>query len=170
MSEVQFFDDTNVNLSTTQDEKSTSVLNNEDMIHGLRRVKSAVNLRKRRRDLFFGRNPNGNVEVHKNTNNYRFGFKKWKGHVTQRPLHIRSETIQSLYADVNKIQLDSAHKWIVFDILYVILFGWWQSLVYLLLGVLMYLTIIGRHYGAYCFKMSKYFLWPFRKYVYVVCN
>lgn len=33
----------------------------------------------------------------------QFGFKKWKSHVTSRPLHTRSQTVQSLYADVNKI-------------------------------------------------------------------
>ena len=36
---------------------------------------------------------------------------------------------------------------VVFNIVYVILFGWWQALLYLLLGIIMYLTIVGRQYG-----------------------
>ena len=36
---------------------------------------------------------------------------------------------------------------VVFNIVYVILFGWWQALLYLLLGIIMYITIVGRQYG-----------------------
>ncbi|VDI11379.1 Ca2+:H+ antiporter, partial [Mytilus galloprovincialis] len=143
--------------------------NGEDNTNGLRRHKSESSIIRRRQNLssITSSLSEKDVEETKICNNYRFGFKKWKGHVTQRPLHNRSETVQNLYADVNKIKLEQAPRSVVFNILYVILFGWWQAVIYLVLGLVMYLTIVGRHYGLFCLKMSRYYLWPFRKFVYI---
>ena len=35
-----------------------------------------------------------------------------------------------------------------FNVIYVVLFGWWLSLVYIIMAGLMFLTIIGRDYGV----------------------
>ncbi|XP_052076160.1 uncharacterized protein LOC127714188 [Mytilus californianus] len=143
--------------------------NGEDRTNGLRRHKSESSIIRKRQNQssFTSSLSEKDVEETKICNNYRFGFKKWKGHVTQRPLHNRSETVQNLYADVNKIKLEQAPRSVVFNILYVVLFGWWQAVIYLVLGLVMYLSIVGRHYGLFCLKMSSYYLWPFRKFVYI---
>ncbi|GCC40219.1 hypothetical protein chiPu_0024378, partial [Chiloscyllium punctatum] len=44
------------------------------------------------------------VEAQKLANNYKFGFKKWKSHVTQRPLEDRSAIVKELYSDLNVIR------------------------------------------------------------------
>uniref|UniRef100_A0AAY5K5C5 Cation/H+ exchanger protein 2 n=1 Tax=Esox lucius TaxID=8010 RepID=A0AAY5K5C5_ESOLU len=96
------------------------------------------------------------VEAHKLANNYRFGFRKWKSHVTERPFEVRSDVVKELYSDLN-------HLITCGNVVYVLLFGWWVSLVYLLVSILMVITIIGAPYGKLCWKLSLYFLWPFGK-------
>uniref|UniRef100_A0A8C2Z309 Cation/H+ exchanger protein 2 n=1 Tax=Cyclopterus lumpus TaxID=8103 RepID=A0A8C2Z309_CYCLU len=49
------------------------------------------------------------------------------------------------------------------NVAYVLLFGWWVSLAYILIGLLMFITITGVPYGKLCWKLSCYFLWPFGK-------
>ncbi|XP_078275671.1 cation/H+ exchanger protein 1 isoform X1 [Rhinoraja longicauda] len=44
------------------------------------------------------------VEAHKLANNYKFGFKKWKSHVTERPWEDRSAIVKELYSDLNVIK------------------------------------------------------------------
>ncbi|KAJ7329323.1 hypothetical protein JRQ81_015497 [Phrynocephalus forsythii] len=44
------------------------------------------------------------VEAHKLSNNYKFGFKKWKSHVTARPWEDRSEIVKELYSDLNVVR------------------------------------------------------------------
>ncbi|CAG2244758.1 unnamed protein product [Mytilus edulis] len=71
-----------------------------------------------------------------------FGFKKWKGHVTQRPLHNRSETVQNLYADVNKIKLEQ--DLLVFVILSIV-FGYTDIVTPPIFGVDRETTLYNRH-------------------------
>lgn len=40
------------------------------------------------------------------------------------------------------------------NILYVFLFGWWISLIYILICPIMFLTLIGAPYGMYCITDS----------------
>lgn len=104
------------------------------------------------------------VEAQKLANNYKFGFRKWKSHVTERPFQDRSEIVKELYSELNVIKPLSAGTLFTFgNILYVFLFGWWISLVYLIVGVLMFLTVLGIPYGKLCWNLSCYFLWPFGK-------
>ncbi|TSQ92618.1 Low affinity vacuolar monovalent cation/H(+) antiporter [Bagarius yarrelli] len=44
------------------------------------------------------------VEAQKLANNYRFGFRKWKSHVTERPFEDRSEIVKELYSELNIIK------------------------------------------------------------------
>nr|XP_009677625.1 PREDICTED: putative cation exchanger C521.04c [Struthio camelus australis] len=44
------------------------------------------------------------VEANKLSNNYKFGFKKWKSHVTARPWEDRSEIVKELYSDLNVVR------------------------------------------------------------------
>ena len=53
------------------------------------------------------------------------------------------------------------------NILWVIFCGWWISIIYCLVGGLLFLTYIGRFYGSNCFTFAKYYLWPFEKFVMV---
>ncbi|KAG7279002.1 hypothetical protein CRUP_001943 [Coryphaenoides rupestris] len=87
------------------------------------------------------------VEANKLVNNYRFGFRKWKSHVTERPFEDRSEVVKELYSELNIIKPHSGHLITVGNIAYVFLFGWWVSLVYLLVCILMFITVIGTPYG-----------------------
>ncbi|XP_060073315.1 uncharacterized protein LOC132553120 [Ylistrum balloti] len=108
------------------------------------------------------------VEAHKISNNYLFGFKKWKGHVTDRPLSSRSEVVQNLYEDFDKIQPVNVSTLRPSNLLYVLLFGWWLALLYLIVGCLMFLSVVGWNYGVYCWMLARYFLWPFGKFVHLL--
>uniref|UniRef100_A0A0B7BH11 Sodium/calcium exchanger membrane region domain-containing protein n=2 Tax=Arion vulgaris TaxID=1028688 RepID=A0A0B7BH11_9EUPU len=105
------------------------------------------------------------IEANRISNNYRFGLKIWKSHVTSRPLVTRSEIVQDLYSDINtlkEVKVSSCHPC---NILYAVLFGWWLSLLYIVVGVLMGLTVIGLPYAKFSWRMAGYFLWPFGKFV-----
>ncbi|NXY85134.1 VNX1 protein, partial [Alcedo cyanopectus] len=131
------------------------------------------------------------VEANKLSNNYKFGFKKWKSHVTERPWEDRSEIVKELYSDLNVIR-GSGGGWLwghpgwwqrglgvimapacvspppgstvtCGNVLYLLLFGWWLSLLYVLVAALMFVTIVGAPYGQLCWDLAGYFLWPFGK-------
>ncbi|KAI4825757.1 hypothetical protein KUCAC02_021427 [Chaenocephalus aceratus] len=98
------------------------------------------------------------VEANKLVNNYR-----WKSHVTERPFEVRSEVVKELYSELNVIKPYSGHLITCGNVAYVLLFGWWISLAYFLIGLFMFITITGVPYGKLCLKLSCYFLWPFGK-------
>lgn len=50
---------------------------------------------------------------------------------------------------------------LVFNIIWLLLFGWGLFLAHLLAGVLLCLTIIGIPFGVQAFKLSVLGLWPF---------
>ncbi|NXJ83908.1 VNX1 protein, partial [Trogon melanurus] len=135
------------------------------------------------------------VEANKLSNNYKFGFKKWKSHVTARPWEDRSEIVKELYSDLNVVR-SSAGGWpwgrnparwqrgfgaalvttvppgasppagstVTWgNVLYLLLFGWWLSLLYVLVAAGMFLTVVGAPYGQLCWDLAGYFLWPFGK-------
>ncbi|TDH09911.1 hypothetical protein EPR50_G00090230 [Perca flavescens] len=110
------------------------------------------------------------VEANKLVNNYRFGFRKWKSHVTERPFEVRSEVVKELYSELNVIKPYSGHLITCGNIAYVLLFGWWVSLAYFLITPLMFITITGVPYGKLCWKLSWYFLWPFGKSIHEIGN
>ncbi|XP_061899075.1 uncharacterized protein LOC133647038 isoform X2 [Entelurus aequoreus] len=112
------------------------------------------------------------VEANKLVNNYRFGFRKWKSHVTERPFKDRSEVVKELYSELNVVKPLTGPGDLITcgNVVYVVLFGWWVSLAYLLVGLLMFLTVIGAPYGKLCWKLSCYFLWPFGKLVHEMGN
>ncbi|XP_067915522.1 cation/H+ exchanger protein 1 isoform X2 [Heterodontus francisci] len=102
------------------------------------------------------------VEAQKLANNYKFGFKKWKSHVTQRPLEDRSAIVKELYSDLNVIK-HSGSLFTFGNLLYVLLFGWWVALLYLLIAVIMFVTVVGVPYGKLCCSLAGYYFWPFGK-------
>ncbi|XP_068595334.1 uncharacterized protein cax2 [Brachionichthys hirsutus] len=110
------------------------------------------------------------VEANKLVNNYRFGFRKWKSHVTERPFEERSEVVKELYSELTVIKPHSGRLITCGNVAYVLLFGWWLSLAYFLVGLLMFITIAGIPYGKLCWKLSCYFLWPFGKSVHQIGN
>uniref|UniRef100_A0A8C6UKI6 Cation/H+ exchanger protein 1 n=1 Tax=Neogobius melanostomus TaxID=47308 RepID=A0A8C6UKI6_9GOBI len=103
------------------------------------------------------------VEAHREANNYKFGFRKWMGNVTERPIEVRSDIDKELYSDLSTVRLQEGSLVTCGNIVYVIFFGWWISLIYFLICPLMFLTIVGAVYGKLCWKMGCYFLWPFGK-------
>nr|XP_032636817.1 putative cation exchanger C521.04c isoform X2 [Chelonoidis abingdonii] len=103
------------------------------------------------------------VEANKLSNNYKFGFKKWKSHVTARPWEDRSEIVKELYSDLKVVKSPRGSTVTCGNILYLLLFGWWLSLLYLLVSALMFLTVLGAPYGKLCWDLAGYFLWPFGK-------
>ncbi|KAG8005627.1 Low affinity vacuolar monovalent cation/H(+) antiporter [Nibea albiflora] len=44
------------------------------------------------------------VEAHREANNYKFGFRKWKGNVTEKPIEDRSDIIKELYSDLSIVK------------------------------------------------------------------
>ncbi|XP_075455027.1 uncharacterized protein LOC142494354 [Ascaphus truei] len=110
------------------------------------------------------------VEALKLSNNYKFGFKKWKSHVTERPWEDRSEIVKELYSDLNTVKSSVGGRPFLIkslisfgNIIYLLLFGWWVSLLYLLVSALMFFSILGAPYGVLCWRLAGYFLWPFGK-------
>ncbi|XP_040019925.2 uncharacterized protein LOC120809855 [Gasterosteus aculeatus] len=110
------------------------------------------------------------VEANKLVNNYRFGFRKWKSHVTARPFEVRSQVVKELHSELNVIKPHPGRLITCGNMVYVLLFGWWVSLAYLFIGLLMFLTIAGVAHGKLCWKLSCYFLWPFGKSIHQVGN
>ncbi|KAM8891372.1 uncharacterized protein cax2 [Spinachia spinachia] len=110
------------------------------------------------------------VEANKLVNNYRFGFRKWKSHVTARPFEVRSEVVKELYSELNVIKTHPGRLITCGNVAYVLLFGWWVSLAYSFVGLLMFLTVTGVPHGKLCWKLSCYFLWPFGKSIHEVGN
>lgn len=49
--------------------------------------------------------------------------------------------------------------------IWLILFGWWVALFHVLVGALMFITIVGIPYGKFAFVLAKYWLWPYGKYL-----
>ncbi|XP_029318047.1 cation/H+ exchanger protein 1 isoform X2 [Cottoperca gobio] len=103
------------------------------------------------------------VEAHREANNYKFGFRKWKGNVTEKPIEDRSDIIKALYSDLSVVKPLEGSVITFGNIIYVLLFGWWISLIYCLICPVMFLTICGAPYGKLCLKMAWYFIWPFGK-------
>ncbi|KAM6137705.1 uncharacterized protein FYW35_014133 [Pterocles gutturalis] len=103
------------------------------------------------------------VEANKLSNNYKFGFKKWKSHVTARPWEDRSEIVKELYSDLNVIRSSGGSTVTCGNVLYLLLFGWWLSLLYVLVAAVMFVTVVGASYGRLCWRLAGYFLWPFGK-------
>ncbi|XP_058046611.1 uncharacterized protein LOC131202073 isoform X1 [Ahaetulla prasina] len=103
------------------------------------------------------------VEAHRLSNNYKFGFKKWKSHVTARPWEERSEIVKELYSDLTVIKSPTGSMLTCGNFFYLLFFGWWVSLLYVLVSLLMFLTVLGAPYGKLCWKLAGYFLWPFGK-------
>ncbi|XP_045205295.2 uncharacterized protein LOC123557719 [Mercenaria mercenaria] len=112
--------------------------------------------------------PENVIEAHRMENNFKFGFKKWKSHVTSRPLSERSDIVQDLYADISAAKPVRVSTIRPTNIMYLLLVGWWLALVYVVVALLMALTIIGRSYAPFCLRMAKYFLWPFGKFVFLM--
>uniref|UniRef100_A0A1A7WZP1 Cation exchanger C521.04c n=1 Tax=Iconisemion striatum TaxID=60296 RepID=A0A1A7WZP1_9TELE len=110
------------------------------------------------------------VEANKLVNNYRFGFRKWKSHVTERPFEERSEVVKELYSELNTIKPHADQYITCGNVFYVLLFGWWVSLVYFVVGALMFVTVIGIPYGKLCWKLCCYFLWPFGNTIHEIGN
>ncbi|NWW49575.1 VNX1 protein, partial [Pedionomus torquatus] len=103
------------------------------------------------------------VEANKLSNNYKFGFKKWKSHVTARPWEDRSEIVKELYSDLNIIRGSGGSTVTCGNVLYLLLFGWWLSFLYVLMAAMMFITVVGAPYGRLCWNLAGYFLWPFGK-------
>ncbi|PKK22070.1 hypothetical protein A306_00000161 [Columba livia] len=93
----------------------------------------------------------------------QFGFKKWKSHVTARPWEDRSEIVKELYSDLNVIRGPGGSTVTFGNVLYLLLFGWWLSVLYVLVAAVMFVTIVGAPYGRLCWDLASYFLWPFGK-------
>ncbi|KAK2190954.1 hypothetical protein NP493_64g05033 [Ridgeia piscesae] len=110
--------------------------------------------------------PENELEVQRMVNNHMFGFRKWKSHISKRPLADRSDIVKELYADSEHITTEDISNISTGNVLYVVLFGWWIAIGYLLVAVLMAVSIVGWRYSSFCWKLACYFIWPFGKYLY----
>ncbi|XP_072172364.1 uncharacterized protein [Diadema setosum] len=110
-------------------------------------------------------NPENEIEANRIEQNYMFGFKKWKSHLTKRPLQERSSVVQELYKYPKEIKPVSYPTLTVCNVLYTLFVGWLMALVYCLVGLLMFLTVVAWKQGVFCFKLARYFFWPFGYFV-----
>ncbi|XP_036615258.1 putative cation exchanger C521.04c isoform X1 [Trichosurus vulpecula] len=83
--------------------------------------------------------------------------------MTARPWEDRSEIVRELYTDLCTIRSPPGSSVTWGNVFYVLLFGWWLSLVYLLMSALMFLTILATPYGKLCWHLAGYLFWPFDK-------
>eukprot|EP00051_Salpingoeca_urceolata_P017462 m.237849 g.237849 ORF g.237849 m.237849 type:complete len:857 (+) comp18961_c1_seq1:198-2768(+) len=106
------------------------------------------------------------LEGKKDELNGLFGTHKWKGHLSKRPLEERSEVVKQLYQDDPLLPSSTWRDTTISvgNVLYAVFFAW-IALVYLLVGGLMCLTVVGRVYWPFCSTLARYFAWPFGKYV-----
>ncbi|XP_056157617.1 cation/H+ exchanger protein 1 [Lampris incognitus] len=103
------------------------------------------------------------VEANREANNYKFGFRKWKGNVTERPLEDRSDVVRELHSDLSILKSEPGSVVTCGNVAYVFLFGWWLSFIYFLICPVMFMTVCGAPYGKLCWKLTGYFIWPFGK-------
>lgn len=101
------------------------------------------------------------VEARRMINNHMFGFRMWMSQVS----HVsRQDQESELYNSEETSLTASAEATLRFStILYSVFFGWWLTLLYDIVGCLMYITYIGREHGKLCFQLGKFFLYPFGK-------
>ena len=50
---------------------------------------------------------------------------------------------------------------LILNLIWLILCGWWMSLLYLLAGLICFVLIITIPFGIACFRIAGYVLWPF---------
>lgn len=109
----------------------------------------------------------------------QFGFRKWKGNVTEKPIEDRSDIIKELYSDLRTVKPQEGNSILsafsanriffkllflcltgsVFtfgNLLYVFLFGWWISLTYILICPVMFFASCASPYGMYLRKALLY--------------
>ena len=101
--------------------------------------------------------------------NTLFGIRPNQTSVYARPLEKHSAAVQSLYVEPNQIKppVVISDKWYskIDCYIWVILCGWWVSLLYGLVGGILSITIVGRPHGKLCFMLAGYYFWPFGKVV-----
>eukprot|EP00008_Paramoeba_atlantica_P015129 CAMPEP_0201492962 /NCGR_PEP_ID=MMETSP0151_2-20130828/35519_1 /ASSEMBLY_ACC=CAM_ASM_000257 /TAXON_ID=200890 /ORGANISM="Paramoeba atlantica, Strain 621/1 / CCAP 1560/9" /LENGTH=791 /DNA_ID=CAMNT_0047880069 /DNA_START=89 /DNA_END=2464 /DNA_ORIENTATION=+ len=111
-----------------------------------------------------------------------FGMPKWKAQVRKKAPEERSQHIREILegadvlpppdviAEAEESERVEALGMSAFffsrgNLIYSILFGWLVAFAYLLLAGIMFCTVVGKPYGIYSWRMVKYHLWPFGKYV-----
>eukprot|EP01028_Stygiella_incarcerata_P008014 TRINITY_DN337_c0_g1_i1.p1 TRINITY_DN337_c0_g1~~TRINITY_DN337_c0_g1_i1.p1 ORF type:complete len:682 (-),score=138.92 TRINITY_DN337_c0_g1_i1:94-2139(-) len=109
-------------------------------------------------ELFTSHAPRTLEERHQAINTL-FGFQPWRTRITKStrppsPVKMKEEPKD-----------DSGVPKSLGNILYVIFFGWWTSLIYLVMGILLSFLIVTRRYGELCLELSVYFFYPFGKYI-----
>jgi uncharacterized membrane protein YccF (DUF307 family) len=91
-----------------------------------------------------------------------------KGTLNKRPLSERSVTVQKLFK-TTEVQAgsggDSENLVSIGNVMYVLMIGWWLSLIYLGVGAICWVTLISQDYTKLCWDSAFYFFWPFGKYV-----
>ncbi|XP_005733484.1 cation/H+ exchanger protein 1 [Pundamilia nyererei] len=112
------------------------------------------------------------VEAHREANNYKFGFRKWKASVTEKPIEDQSEIMKELHSDLSIVKAQERLGSVVTfgNVCYVFLFGWWIALIYILISAVMFLTVAASAYGKVCVTLAWYFIWPFGKCIEKVDN
>eukprot|EP00038_Savillea_parva_P018421 m.23605 g.23605 ORF g.23605 m.23605 type:complete len:783 (+) comp4088_c0_seq2:273-2621(+) len=111
------------------------------------------------------RTPQPYTESVKASNNYLFGMKMWPARQNSEPSYLTRE----LYEPVSKRPKNRSvyvNRFIsVGNIVYVALFGWILALAYILMGCVLWLSLVGQGYTQMCWDLGVYMFWPFGKYV-----
>eukprot|EP01114_Cavostelium_apophysatum_P008143 TRINITY_DN2044_c0_g1_i1.p1 TRINITY_DN2044_c0_g1~~TRINITY_DN2044_c0_g1_i1.p1 ORF type:complete len:761 (-),score=135.07 TRINITY_DN2044_c0_g1_i1:79-2361(-) len=120
----------------------------------------------RRSDSAIIEPPKDIEERHQALNQLGFGFKPFAGHTKKRPLEERSEIVRKLYEKPLPKRESKNDTFIsIGNVMYVIMYGWWLSLLYLFAALLMAATIVGMPYAKLCWDLHRYFFWPFGKFI-----
>jgi Ca2+:H+ antiporter len=90
-----------------------------------------------------------------------FGIRLWKAALYKKTRGIDRVTEEALHSDPFENQNNYAN---LGNLLWFSLFGWWMSIVYVILGVSLYLAG-AKKYSELLINIAGYVLWPFGKYV-----
>eukprot|EP01125_Pyxidicula_operculata_P013873 TRINITY_DN459_c1_g1_i1.p1 TRINITY_DN459_c1_g1~~TRINITY_DN459_c1_g1_i1.p1 ORF type:complete len:723 (-),score=152.84 TRINITY_DN459_c1_g1_i1:166-2166(-) len=90
----------------------------------------------------------------------RWGVKPW-GFVSKK----QSRPIFGVPDELDKSADEENQFRSIGNILWVVFFGWWLSVTFAISSLLLFITWVGRPYAYLCWNLTKYFFWPFGKYV-----
>eukprot|EP00127_Corallochytrium_limacisporum_P006341 Clim_evm52s225 gene=Clim_evmTU52s225 len=111
------------------------------------------------------------LEERRAEQNRMFGFKRWKGHLTRRPLSERSREVRRLYDDVQvkheEEKIPITHSFGNF--FYLCLFGLPTFLLYMI--PVPFLALVDTRSCTHIVRLAQFYLWPFDRAVYIrVCK
>eukprot|EP01120_Amphizonella_sp_Union-15-10_P015902 TRINITY_DN8260_c0_g1_i1.p1 TRINITY_DN8260_c0_g1~~TRINITY_DN8260_c0_g1_i1.p1 ORF type:complete len:672 (-),score=81.74 TRINITY_DN8260_c0_g1_i1:4-2019(-) len=127
-------------------------------------IDGAGNRRSRRRlydeqeELILEDNSNDVLEKKKEKLNRLFGVRPWSFKISRQEYIDPPDDYEKPPSKERGIVRPNTVLWVIF-------FGWWMSLFYILASVLLFISFVGIPYAKLCWRLKSYIFWPFGKYL-----